>query len=91
MEGWTGGWVGIWTGGWVGGWTGQMDRTTHTVPLSRMLFSFFVLFLGLHLQHMEVPRLGVESELQLPATATATPDPSHVCTLRCSWWQHQIL
>ena len=31
---------------------------------------------------MEVPGLGVESELQLPAyaTATATPDPSHVCT-----------
>ena len=31
---------------------------------------------------MEVLRLGVESELQLPAytTATATPDPSHVYT-----------
>ena len=30
---------------------------------------------------MEVLRLGVESELQLLAytTATATPDPSHVC------------
>ena len=35
------------------------------------------------LQHMEVPRLGVESELQLPAyaIATATQDPSHVCNL----------
>ena len=32
----------------------------------------FCFFLGLHLQHMEVPRLGVESELQLPAYATAT-------------------
>ena len=33
-------------------------------------------FLGPHLWHMEVPSLGVESELQLPAyaTATATPD-----------------
>ena len=32
---------------------------------------------------MEVPRLGVESELQLPAytTATATWDPRHVCHL----------
>ena len=32
---------------------------------------------------MEVPRLGTELELQLPAytTATATPDPSHVCDL----------
>ena len=34
---------------------------------------------GLHLQHMEVPRLGAELELQLPAytTATATWDLSH--------------
>ena len=32
---------------------------------------------------MEVPRLGVESELQPPAyaTATATPDLSHVFDL----------
>ena len=40
--------------------------------------SFFLsFFLQLHLQHMEVPRLGVELELQLPAfaTATAIPDP----------------
>ena len=42
---------------------------------------------------MEVPRLGVESELQLPATATATAtwDPSHVYDLHRSSWQHQIL
>ena len=34
-------------------------------------------FLGLHLQHVEVPRPGIKSELQLPAytTATAMPDP----------------
>ena len=33
--------------------------------------------------HMEVPRLAVESELQLPAysTAIATPDLSQVCNL----------
>ena len=36
-------------------------------------FSSSLIFLGLHSQHMEVPRLGVESELQLPATAV--PDP----------------
>ena len=32
---------------------------------------------------MDVPRLGVESELQLQACATATamPDPSHICDL----------
>ena len=36
----------------------------------------FFLFLGPHPWHMEVPRLGVELELQLLAynTATATPD-----------------
>ena len=39
------------------------------------LFVCFV-FLGPHLWHMEVPRVGVKLELQLPAytTATATPD-----------------
>ena len=46
---------------------------------SRSLIILFW-FLGLHLWHMEVPRLGVKSELQLPAytTATATPDLSCV-------------
>ena len=43
-------------------------------------FSFFN-FLGLHLQHIEVPRLGVESERQLPAYTTATPDLSHICKI----------
>ena len=35
---------------------------------------------------MEVPRLGVELGLQLPAytTATATSDPSHSCDLQHS-------
>ena len=39
-----------------------------------ILFSFFFsfCFLGLHLQHMDVSRLGVKSELQLPAYTTAT-------------------
>ena len=55
--------------------------------------SFFFFFLGLHLQNTEVPRRGVESELQPPAytTATATPDPSHVCDLHLSSWQRWIL
>ena len=35
-------------------------------------FCFVLLFLGLHLRDMEVPRLGVELELQLPAYATET-------------------
>ena len=42
---------------------------------------------------MEVPRLGVESELQLPSytTATATQDPSRVCDLHHSSGQCRIL
>ena len=47
----------------------------------------------MHLRHMEVPRLGVESELQLAACATATTmlDPSHICDLDHSLWQGRIL
>ena len=46
-----------------------------------------------YVQQMDIPRLGVESELQLPgtATATATWDPSHICNLYHSSWQHWIL
>ena len=42
---------------------------------------------------MEVPGLGVKSELQLAvyATATATPDPNCICDLFYSLWLHQIL
>ena len=44
---------------------------------------------------MEVLRLGVKSELPLPAytvaTATATPDPSCVYDLWHSSWQRRIL
>ena len=44
---------------------------------------FFFSFLGPHLQHMEVPRLGLKSELQLLAytTATTMPDPGGICDL----------
>ena len=42
---------------------------------------------------MEVPSLGVESELQLPACATPTAmrDPNLVCDLHHSSWQLWIL
>ena len=42
---------------------------------------------------MEVPRLGDELELQLPAstTATATWEPSHNFDLHHSSWQYWIL
>ena len=56
-------------------------------------FFFFWSFLGPHLQPLEVPRLGGESELQLPAyiTATATQNPSRICDLHHSSQQRQIL
>ena len=58
-----------------------------------LFFHLFFFFLGLHPWYLEVPRLGVGWELQLPAhtTATATPDPSHICGLHCSFWHCQIL
>ena len=60
---------------------------------SSKAFFFFLCFLGPHLLHMEVPRLGVQSELQLLAytTAIATWDPSLVCDLYHSSWLRQIL
>ena len=63
------------------------------VICNQFFFLFFFCFVGLHLQHMEVPRLGVKSYLQLLAycTAPAMPDPSHVCDLHHSSLQHWIL
>jgi len=49
---------------------------------------FFFVFLGPYPWHMEIPSLGVKSELKLLAyvTATAMWDPSHVCDLYHSSW-----
>ena len=57
------------------------------------LVLFCFVFLGPCLRHMDAPRLGVESELQPPASATAraTPDPSHVCDPHHSSRQCRIL
>ena len=54
---------------------------------------FLCVILGPHPWHMEVPRLRVESELQLPAytTATAMQDASRVCNLHHSSWQCRVL
>ena len=60
------------------------------LPLSVHLFSvsvglfllFYFLFLGPHLQHIEVPRLGVKSELQLPAYTTQPQHPGSEPSLR---------
>ena len=58
---------------------------------SKTFFSFWLF--GATLQHVEVLRLGVKSELRLPAytTATARRDLSHVCDLHHSSQQCQIL
>ena len=55
--------------------TGKRHKTYFLFFLPSFLFIFCSL--GLNPQHMEAPRLGDESELQLPAhtTTTATPDP----------------
>ena len=59
------------------------------------LFVYLVvfIFLGPDLLRMEVPGLGVKSELQLLAyaTATAMQNPSHICNLNHSSWQYHIL
>ena len=64
-----------------------------SIVLIFFFFFFAFCFLGPHPQHMEVPRLGVKSELQLPAytSATAMQDLSQVCDLHYGSWQHQIL
>ena len=61
------------------------------LALGIILSKYF--FLRSYLWHMEVPRLGVEWELQLSAytTVTAMSDPSHILDLHCSLWQHQML
>ena len=61
--------------------------------VAKSSFVVAVVFLGLNLQHMEVPRLGVKFELQVPAytTVMATPDTNCICDLYRSLQQHQIL
>ena len=79
----------------------NVDTIIFNIPVLVLLctfpfLSFFIyllVFLGPHPWRMEVPRLGVKSEPQLLAytTATATPDPSRICTLQHSSEPHQIL
>ena len=68
-------------------WTCGCSKISMRTAFTQVAFwtsdaSFFVLvyfcILGLPLYHMEVPRLGVESELQLLAYTTAMRDASNV-------------
>ena len=73
------------------GWIRKLSSTYAFYYYFSFLFFSFFFFLGLHPWHMEVPKLGVESVLQLPAYATATHNPSYVCNLHHSSWQCWIL
>ena len=75
--------------------SGRDFPITETKELMIFLSFFwsFSHFLGLLPWRMEVPRLGVESELSLPAysRATAMGDPSCICDLHHSSLQRRIL
>ena len=66
-------WVWVWVSGLSKlrdlGQITKLHRTLGFLPF--FLFSFLFPFFRLYLQHMEVPRLWVELELQLPAYTTA--------------------
>ena len=66
----------------------ELVKSNHSLPPPTA-----PVFLGPHLRHMEVPVLRDESELQLPAstTATAMQDLSHICELHRTLQHHQIL
>ena len=67
----------------------QRNNTGYLSHCATRFFFFF--FFKQYLWNMEVPSLGVEVELQLPAYTTATPDPSLICNLCHSLQQHWIL
>jgi len=71
----------------------RVSRHVPIPPLPPPFLFLWVCFSGSLPWHVEVPRLRVESELQLLAytTATAMPDPSRVCNLHHSSRQHRIL
>ena len=76
-----------------------MILKTVIIRISGYIYIYiYMIFLGLHPQRIEVPRLGVESELELLAYAagrsepkSAMPDLSCIYNLHHSSWQGQIL
>ena len=67
-----------------------MTKISTLVCHSAFVVDVVVVFLGPHLEYIDIPRLGVELELQL-TTATATPDLSHICDKCPSLWQCWII
>ena len=70
-----------------------ISTTAWHMTLGKVGFFGLSFFWGLHPRHMEVARVGVKSELQLPAyaTDTATQDLSRIFDLHRSSQQSQIL
>ena len=70
-----------------------LKQSSNDIIISFFFFFGLFVFLGPHPQHLEVSRLGVESELQPQTytTATTTWDPSHICDLHHSSRQCRIL
>ena len=68
--------------------SGHITMTTNTC-----LVVIYFFFLWMHLQRKQVPRSGVELELQLPVytTAMATSEPKCIYHLQHSLWRCQIL
>ena len=78
------------------------NLTLEVIALTKWIFSFQFIYLFIFATppspprggrggHIEVPRLRVKSELQLPTYTTATLDPSYVCNLWHSLQQYRIL
>ena len=69
-----------------------LTQRFNVIPI-KILAGFFFFLRAIYQWHMEVLRLEVKLELQLPAytTATATRNPRHICDLYQSSWQRQIL
>ena len=69
------------------------EKEEKSCEVNKINHPFIFVFLGLHLQHMEVSRLEFELELQpqVYTIATAMRDLSSVCDLHHSSQQCQIL
>ena len=70
-----------------------MKMLTCLLSILLIFTIIIIIILGLHPWHMEVPGLGVKSELPLPVytATTAMQDLSYICDLHPGLWQRQIL
>ena len=58
---------------------GTIGKAKTTENIFFFFFFFLVFYLGPHPQHIKVPGLGVESELQLPAYTTHSNTGDQLC------------